>query len=678
MPEKTLKLKIGSDPEFSVLWNNQRVPANQVIENLFRGDSRRNGHSVRTEGGELGCDGCASTGELRPNPELDPIKAAANIGIMIQEFAAKGMGFDLSTLSLWGPIGGHVHLELPEGVSSSDPRLSDWHNKLMSFYMPVMMGEEKASVKLRCSNYGQITDWKPPEGSRRTIEVRVPTAEWITTRKLAESMLAYMAVVWHEVIFNPKNLPKELLVKSDKQKTALQDMAINEFGLVNQAILKVIAGAVRTFEMYPTYKDQIEYILKPDRVLADKRAVGYSIKEGWGFAKSTKSINKRLFLGSQKDVEVIDGETFGIYHNEDFRTGLYAEELRKKVSSGMKLNHTYYIFGLKKGIKGIFLSKEEKYYLTPEYATSSDITAITRTRSRMASKAGQYEKERTSLDFKKGHIRKEIDRAVCVGIPYEMREKQDLKAFLEAIWKFEKGELKAITLVPKERTPGKSPVQALIPEGDMTTSPVAPDHDSQAANYAVRAIDAQIREQDAEVYQEQLADVGDRLRAIGEHMRNCKIKRLNGRHTYAILGEVVDDNEQFRQGTKLVVFSSYDTGNTIYSPITVRNGEEVITLPAFMYGIHELEGITNGAVDVTPGYPTNFMLRAEIRTQHNHGYAHHTVPHASLNWNVPQPVTPAPETPAVSQTEQAMEAAAAVNEGHAVESEDEDSEGDAF
>lgn len=644
--EKAFKLKIGADPEFSVLWNNQRVPANQVLANLFRDDSRRNGSSVRTSGGELGVDGCNATGELRPNPSLDPLETAKNIGLMIEAFAEKGMGFDLSTLSLWAPIGGHIHLELPENVASSDVRIKQWHRQLMSFYMPVMMGEEKASVKLRCSSYGKIDDVRGPEGNRRTMEVRCPSAEWITTRKVCEAMLAYMSVVWHEVIHNPKSLPQELLVKTEKQLLALQDMAVNDFNLVNQSILKLIATTIRKFEMYPKYKDQIEYILKPQRVLADKREVGFSIKEGWGFTKSTKGITKRLFLSGQKNAPVIDGESFGVFHNDDFRTGMYAEELRKKVSSGMKLNHTYYIFGLKKGIKGTFLAHKDDFYLAPDYATDSDIAALARAKSKMQQKACQYEKERTSLDFKKGHVKKEIDRAVLVGIPFAEREKNDLKPFLEAIWKFEKNDLKPIKLVPKDRVPGNPPVQALIPEGEGTTNNISPDVSSQGAGYAERAINEMIREQDRSDFQALMAETQERLTGpLHDFLVGCKPK-LYGRHICLELGKVVESgSNHYNAGYRIILFFGQGTGTELIDETEIVNGDRRITLPKGLVNIHVIHEVENLS-DTCSSHGQSLNVSVLVHGRREESVVEQRIPANSFTWVTPVATEPVEVAPA--------------------------------
>lgn len=648
MPD--LKLRTGADPEFSVLWNGQRVAAHQVIANLFKGDSRLRSSTLKTAGGELGVDGCAETGELRPLPHLNPIEVAKNIGMCLKEFADKGPGFDLTTLSLWAPIGGHIHLELPE--NSTDVKMNLWHRQLMSFYLPIMMSEEKASIKIRMSRYGQITDKRGPEGSRRTMEVRCPSAEWITTKRIAEAVLSYMAVVWNEVVHHPKNLPTELILKNEKQEMALQDMAVNEFDIATNSILREIGRAVRKFEMYEAFKDQIEYVLKPHAMLSDKRAVSYSINEGWGFSKNTRRLTKRLFLGVQKDGPSIDGETFDIFHNDDMRTGLYAEELRKKIASGTKLNHSYYIFGLKKGINGMLLAKKGIYYKTPDYATQSDIDAIRNTVQKMESKSSTHDKEKTTLDYAHGRVQREMQKCVLVGIPYDIREKSDLKPFLELIWQFEKGEMPELKLSPKEQTRGSSPVQALIPQGELQNVELVTDTSSQGsqlANDGVRQLLDEQRNQDLLAQREIRNEQFDLLKA---YLETCKVIRI-GSYQALDMGEGFANGERCGQGSyHLYVFADYQRGwensnSQIDGELTISTPNGNLVVPRGMLGLYwaseqEISELGDRSME-------HFQLRVRCLGE----TIAHTIPSTTLRRNalntpvVPVPVVPESTTPVI-------------------------------
>lgn len=642
MPE--LKLKVGADPEYSVLWNGQKVAANEVIRKLFAGDPRLSGHTLKTDGGELGCDGCAETGELRPIPSLDPLVTAGNVGKCLKEFLVKGQAFDLTTLSLWAPIGGHIHLELPPEAQESS--IQDWHRNLMSFYLPIMLGEEKASVKIRFARYGKITDYHGPEGSRRTLEVRCPSAEWITTQKLAEATLAYMGVVWHEVIHNEKKLPKALILKSIQQETALQDMAVNGFELATDGIMKEIAKAVRKFEMYEPFKEQIEYILKPNKILEDKRTVNYSIAEGWGFQKSSRNLTKRLFLSAQKEAPSIDGATFDIFHNDDMRTGFFAEELRKKVASGTKLNHPYYIFGLKKGIKGMLVFGDEKYYQAPEYATSDDVDAIRRTVGKMRDKAAQYEKEKLAIDFKRGRVLKQTNRCILIGVPFDQREKNDLKPFLEAVWQFEKSNLSEIKLAPKARTPGNPPVQALIPQGEVGTEEIQVDTRSQGSQIAREGVETILNEQRVTERNELTQIQKERFADLRDYARTLEVKRWDGREKQVVvLGKTVSD------GLHVVLFNDYEMIGPIgQEKEVVRPDGTIITLPQGLCGIHTIGDSEMNRV-VTPLRASDVIGTFYLRCRLIVGdFSNLQIRRADFSFHAPE-ATPAPESaPTDSET----------------------------
>lgn len=642
MPE--LKLKVGADPEYSVLWNGQKVAANEVIRKLFAGDPRLSGHTLKTDGGELGCDGCAETGELRPIPSLDPLVTAGNVGKCLKEFLVKGQAFDLTTLSLWAPIGGHIHLELPPEAQESN--IQDWHRNLMSFYLPIMLGEEKASVKIRFARYGKITDYHGPEGSRRTLEVRCPSAEWITTQKLAEATLAYMGVVWHEVIHNEKKLPKALILKSIQQETALQDMAVNGFELATDGIMKEIAKAVRKFEMYEPFKEQIEYILKPNKILEDKRTVNYSIAEGWGFQKSSRNLTKRLFLSAQKEAPSIDGATFDIFHNDDMRTGFFAEELRKKVASGTKLNHPYYIFGLKKGIKGMLVFGDEKYYQAPEYATSDDVDAIRRTVGKMRDKAAQYEKEKLAIDFKRGRVLKQSNRCILIGVPFDQREKNDLKPFLEAVWQFEKSNLSEIKLVPKARTPGNPPVQALIPQGEVGTEEIQVDTRSQGSQIAREGVETILNEQRVTERNELTQIQKDRFADLRDYVRTLEVKRWDGREKQVVvLGKTGSD------GLYVVLFNDHEmTGPIAQEKEVVRPDGTIITLPQGLCGVHLIGDNEMNRV-VTPLRASDVIGTFYLRCRLIVGdYSNLQIRKTDFSFRAPE-ATPAPESaPTDSET----------------------------
>src|SRR5574337_1545261 len=115
MPRKPFPWKIGADPEFSVLLDGRRCNAKTIVEKLVIKDKTRSemGFKSADMKGEFGWDGCQETGELRPNPATSADELTSNIGSILTKTLPLLSIFDFSTLSIYAPIGGHIHFDLP-------------------------------------------------------------------------------------------------------------------------------------------------------------------------------------------------------------------------------------------------------------------------------------------------------------------------------------------------------------------------------------------------------------------------------------------------------------------------------------------------------------------------------------------------------------------------------------
>lgn len=491
-----LKYKVGCDPEFSILNDGQRVHANRCIAGLFKGDSRLiDNIDLMTEGGEFGCDGCASTGELRPNPALEPSEVADNIRKCIKPFLDKAPQLELSTLSLWAPVGGHVHLELPPGEYSQE-KLANVHKKLMSFYLPILMGEHKTNLMIRQRNYGKITDYRC-DGDRRTMEIRCPSAEWLTSEKTAKATLAYMSMVWHEIWDKPENLDKGLLLKTQEQEEALAKLAVAEYATVTRALMRDISKNVKKFSLYPKFRQEADFILRPDRVLAEKKRHNFTLNSGWGFGtRKAGTLNKKKFLKAQT---MVDGRVnhLGVGHNGDVNTGALCDELTARAMAGFTLKNSYYFYGLKEGMDGHIVSNGETIYVSPDVCTAEDAARIREVARRMASKAIDHcgSGSKLKLDFKTSKIIREGKDAFAIGVPYKERMAKAFRPTLELVWALEKGKLepKTVAIVPKAQSASPLP-STLSVEGEGGDA-LETDEESQGAQYARQAVHEVMGEQ---------------------------------------------------------------------------------------------------------------------------------------------------------------------------------------
>lgn len=477
-----LKLRVGADPEFSILWEGNRVVAEEIICSLFKDDERRTGHTLKTDGGEFGCDGCSATGELRPKADFDPAKVADNIGKCLAAFMEKGSNFELSTLSLWAPVGGHIHLELPEGMTEAKAQIA--HKKLMSFYLPILLGEQKTNLRIRLGSYGKLTDMRAGDG-KPTLEVRCPSAEWLTSRKISQATLAYMGVVWNEVVNHPDKLPSKLLLKTKEQEDALQEMALSDFEAVTRSMMRSITHAVKKFELYSAFKEEIDYILRPDRVLNDKKKLNFIINNGWDFKpKASKLIKKAFMAKSEIKDGKVEGNWLGVQHNGDINTGLFADELKMKILGGTKLSSNYYIFGLKKGIEKFIIYRKTGFLEAPEIFNDEEKNQLVDTVQRMVSRASAGVRETLAINFDKGKIERKTPELTIIGVPFDVRNKRNVKAFLNKIWLLENKKLQPFELkISSKKAPGGPSV---LESGIEPTTAVSPrvDTDSQAARFS--------------------------------------------------------------------------------------------------------------------------------------------------------------------------------------------------
>ena len=466
--KRKFDFKIGADPEFVLTMQGRKVDARQTMELMLKGktgfkkSTTDMGYEVDPFG-NIGWDGASSTAEIRPKANGDPQEVTNNLGGMFKEFIKHIKICDMSTISEFSSVGGHIHLEIPKGDKWTNEKKNTIHRRLASFYLPVLIAENKTNLNLRLKQgYGSLKDhrienhFKYEDNSPGyTMEFRCPSAEWLTTPKLANATMAYMGVIYHEILKHPKNFAKfnDIVYKSDKQGDALQTLAIMEFDLLTNSILNKAKKYVRTFDMYPDYKEEIEYIFNPKQVIKDKQKAEYNIALGWDLIGKTlpkkseilstkKKIQK---IASNKDFDILKG-IMNIHYNDDTNVGLFADNLKDRVAAfNWKLKNNYFIFGMRKGIESIIAKN-----LKDEYLTGKECLKTTLDKDQMDSLFGKMNQKfnnsngiskTQTLDFITGKVKDMREQIIIIGIPYSMRVKEDVKEFLKLVWSLEKGEL---------------------------------------------------------------------------------------------------------------------------------------------------------------------------------------------------------------------------------------------
>lgn len=470
---KEFKFKIGADPEFNLELYNKRVNAKETIHNLLKTNPKfetaPDGYKVKGEKyGSLGWDGHSSTGEIRPSAANTPEAIIENLRGIFKEFNLAGPLFEISTLSRTASAGGHIHFELPPG-RTSDERMKGIHKRMISFYLPIIMGENKTNLAIRMkTGYGKLCTnnayrveqhFTREDGSAGyTYELRCPSAEWMATPKIAKSTLAYLGVVYHEIMKHPKKFEatcNDIIIRVDKQGDALQELAMAEYKPLTQAVFNKIKKYIKTFELYPEFKEEIEYILKPQQVIVDKQAANFDIRIGWQLIKETKEASKRTILSEnafkkkikEKDLDTMS-QLVNVGYNEDANVDTFAQRLTQTVAAfNWNLNKHYFLYGIRKGIDGYIIANSTKATIVGKDSikTILDDGAIEALVGKMRIKARDLfgtEGITKRINFKTGKqeaIKKEI---ILIGIPYQDRIENKTNKFVELIYDIDKGNVK--------------------------------------------------------------------------------------------------------------------------------------------------------------------------------------------------------------------------------------------
>lgn len=429
---------MGADPEFTAVSSSQRISAVSLLRALMAGRITEGNMGYDIPGhGNVGWDGNSDTGEIRPKPENTPEALAAHVGALYAEISKQAPIIGLTTKNEFAPIGGHVHFGIATGRDRT--QVDEIHKRIMAFIPPVLMGEDPLNARIRmASSYGDINSYN----FGRTYELRVPSAEWQISPKIATATLAFLGVVMAEILENRENVDKYkiLAIKSSRQADTVQQLSTVGLGhAATQGLLTTIKKAVRTFKYYPDYKKEVEYILNPARVLADKKKVDFDIVKGWKLS-GTKKPKLSALMNDAKVMEMTEAggnpeklmPLVGITWNEELRVSDFANTIRERaIAGGIGLKNRYFFFGMRKGVNAVIAMDMDSYfrYGADNIKTLSDNRIAKELLTRMVS--------RMNRDGKTPR------ECIAIAIPYEARMKRDVRPLAKAIVAIEAEDPKA-------------------------------------------------------------------------------------------------------------------------------------------------------------------------------------------------------------------------------------------
>lgn len=444
---KEFPFMIGADPEFNIMFEDKIVSADKLISTLYNKDHKMEKNEMGFEinkYGSIGWDGHSATGEIRPAPSKTPQGLCNNMQKLIESFVQKGKIFKLLTTSEASSVGGHVHFQITKELYGNPKLINNIHKRFISFYLPIQLGEELISTRIRTrGSYGKFADHREEkiEEDVYTYEFRTPSAEWLTTPKTAKATIAYLATIWNEILNHPKNFRRnnKLLIQTEKQECALQELALSQYMIITETLLGKIKKLVKTFEYYKDYEEEINFILNPEKVLKEKKKANFDIITGWKFPE-TKTPTKRILL-SEKHLKETMKKTniedlmglINISFNPDLNVAHFVTALKtRKLALNWKTNYEYFLFGIRKGITNYIVKDSGDNFIMghEQIKTQLDLQEINTTFKNMKDKV--YNKPNNNRIF--------------IGIPYTERVTINIKDFIKIIYHIENDKYDLIKL----------------------------------------------------------------------------------------------------------------------------------------------------------------------------------------------------------------------------------------
>lgn len=430
-----LKFKVGCDPEFTLALRNKRINADLANE-LCK-------YTLRNKGGELGMD--VGMAEMRPKPAYDIIELAKNIKAIIKE-ASKTIGFmQWDTSSNIAAVGGHIHFELPEEYTKGDSgeweirnaKVHDYARKMFSFYLPVWMADDykktnktrAASGSIGSGGYGHYGDYRvDPHGGKYTFELRTPSAQWLTSPKTMLATFMYLAAVHNEIIYHPETFKEftDILVKNQDEYIVIENAARQGTPMFINPLMNKLKRAIKKFELYPSFKREINWLFNSDNVKEEKEKASWDVLKGWEMEpkelslaslNNKRSVTARMERFNHREFNNNWSSLIPFTFNDDFNVSEWTQELSKRIfAMNWKIKRSYLFYGFRKdGIsEAVIADRNFNIYL-----------------------GGSALKTEEEQGQAKRAIRKMIEKYAptpnqyIVGLPYEVRQKNELKFLIQ-------------------------------------------------------------------------------------------------------------------------------------------------------------------------------------------------------------------------------------------------------
>lgn len=326
-------ISVGSDCEVSFGLNSP-TPLNFYPANNFLNTSLKT---------QLGCDGCSSIAELRPNYAFNPLEHLNNLKKIMGRLAKKtheienlkvyaGNGFKYST-------GGHIHFNIP--LRRGNHFLINLLDLMSIFLLPLENKTNAVRRKIN-SGYGKLYAY---ELKSYGFEYRT-FGSWLYSENTARSILSLAYVLAYEFMNNRELCLKMIRTFKNKfNSRVVSDYAYYHkkvnynfnyhntefFILKNFDFYNYFMKNVRKMLLYPEYKPYIEYLFSLYH-LKKRFKEGYDILKRWHYNK----IRYYLFNFSSDD--------FLSDIKKQFKNTALEDRTEKSIYVfGLTLKHEYHI-----------------------------------------------------------------------------------------------------------------------------------------------------------------------------------------------------------------------------------------------------------------------------------------------------------------------------------------------
>ena len=333
--------------------------------------------------------------------------------------------------SWFDPIGGHVHLDVPQSLS--DARKKQATQALALFGLTLLASENKRTNSARSGigSYGGALDFRWQKNGS-TLEWRTPSAEWICSEKSALCFLATTATLWHACTTKEAEV-KKIMAKlkiGTIELNALRPLVVanRRFGI---AIFKASKEVAKLSPFYEEWKEEVDLALSPGRFRKLKEKSKYELGHGWKLQERgsfpaikklmDKDIRKTLTGGNSK-------QTFKISWNPDINVGAMAEVISNTFSSLKYTNKNQYIlFGLKNPFDSI-IAIDNKWKIhagESELLTKTSASKAEETFKKLFTKAKEHGIKTTEREFNAitGEFKElQANKLILIGIPRSLRD----------------------------------------------------------------------------------------------------------------------------------------------------------------------------------------------------------------------------------------------------------------